>query len=379
MKRIILFLSVWVIVAIIQWALSAPILTHHLNAPRIDDAVEKQQVACQDAGSAGENVLWDFSGGGSSPEIINNEYKVRYVPPRILRNGDFRMGEDTFKTSDNLIVGYEHRTNYFYQYKDSILYLLGYQNRSDMMKHIDPLPYLKFPFSYGNKIECDTRSKDIFYQKVPLFIHGHYTMHADGYGTLILPTNDTLKEVLRIRTTHHQLGDNVREMDSIFVDVVTENCRWYARGYRYPVFETLRSVHKNQNGKDDIFETAFIYPPPQNEEDSANVAEREKMREEEGLRANINDIWAGLTYNVYPNPVQDNLTFELYLPRTVNNLRIQIHTNMGYIVIDQNRGSFPQGTHKFEFNASNLRQNTHYILDFYLDGYLVQGAVILKK
>jgi hypothetical protein len=51
---------------------------------------------------------------------------------------------------------------------------------------------------------------------------------------------------------------------------------------------------------------------------------------------------------------------------------------MGYIVIDQNKGSFSQGTHKFEFNASNLKRNTHYVLDFWLDGYLIEGAVILK-
>ncbi|MDR0618874.1 MAG: hypothetical protein LBG17_03125 [Bacteroidales bacterium] len=375
-RKILLILTVS---ATMQAALTQPELTHSLNAPRIDDIITKQQVTCQDAGNAGKNVLWNFS--ISEVEIINDRYEVRYISPRVMRSGEFRMGEDTFQTAENLIVGYEYKTNYFYQYKDSILYLLGYQNRSDLMKHFEPLPHLKFPFSYGDRIECNTRSKDIFYQKIPFLIHGYYSMQADGYGTIILPTSDTLKEVLRIHTIHHQLGDSIREMDSIFVDVTTENYRWYARGYRYPVFETVRSAHKNKNEEIDILETAFMYPPQNQEEnkDIENAAEYEKMLKEQEQNTNINDIWAGLTYNVYPNPVQDDLHFELYLPKAVNNLRIQLHTKMGFIAIDQNRGSFSQGTHRFEFNVSSLKQNTHYILDFYLDGYLVHGAVVLKK
>ncbi len=101
-------------------------------------------------------------------------------------------------------------------------------------------------------------------------------------------------------------------------------------------------------------------------------------REEEILNQS-NNPWEGMTYSVYPNPVYSDLTFELYLPKPVNNLHIQLHTPMGIVVIDRNEGSFSEGTHKFRFNVGNLRANSHYVMDFWLDGYLVQGAVILKK
>jgi hypothetical protein len=114
-------------------------------------------------------------------------------------------------------------------------------------------------------------------------------------------------------------------------------------------------------------------------EDSENASEREEMAREEELQNQSSNPWEGMTYNVYPNPVYSNLTFELYLPKPVNNLHIQLHTPMGMVVIDRNEGSFSKGTHQFNFNVGNLRPNTYYVLDFWLDGYLVQGSTVLKK
>jgi hypothetical protein len=41
------------------------------------------------------------------------------------------------------------------------------------------------------------------------------------------------------------------------------------------------------------------------------------------------------------------------------------------------RHDYPQRTNYF--NLVNLRSNTYYVLDFWLDGYLVQGQTVLKK
>jgi hypothetical protein len=353
------------------------ILQQDLNLPRVADAIVKQQVEYGDAGKSGSNVLWNFS----DLNVINESCKVLYLPPLRLPNNEYLLGQDTFATAENLIVCHENRTNYFYEHKDSMLYLLGYQSRLDKMKHYLPVPYLKFPMSYGEKQEYTTGSKDLFSNNTYLHIHGNLTMEADAYGTIVLPSGDTMKQALRIHTVHTQLGDTIKAMDSIHVNTTIENYRWYARGYRYPVFEQTQTTHRIKE-KEEIIQTAFMYPPPQNkyaDEDVNNQREQEQMEREEELINQSTNPWEGMTYNVYPNPVHNDLNFELYLPKPVNNLHVQIHTPMGIVVIDRNEGSFSQGIHKFKFNVGNLRANTHYVMDFWLDGYLVQGTVILKK
>jgi hypothetical protein len=348
------------------------VLKENLNIPRIGDGIIKQQVEFKGAGRVGENVIWNFS----NLELLGDNYGLIYLPPLQLSSGDYLMGNDTFNTSENLLMCHEYKTNYFYEIRDSILFLLGHQNSMDIMKHLTPVPYLKFPMYYGEKLEYNTRSKDIFSKNTPLFIRGYFTMDADAYGILILPTGDTLKQVLRIHTIHKQLSDSVKEMNYIHVNTITENYRWYARGLRYPVFESIHITHKNGDNED-VFKTSFMYQPQQKNNDTANIAEQKRMKKE--LEQQNSDLWAGMTYNVYPNPVRSDLNFELYLPKVVNNLHIQVHTPMGLVAIDRNMGGYSQGLHKFTFNVSGLRPNTHYVLDFWLDGYLVKGIVILKK
>jgi hypothetical protein len=42
------------------------------------------------------------------------------------------------------------------------------------------------------------------------------------------------------------------------------------------------------------------------------------------------------------------------------------------------KGAYPEGISSFTFNMSGLSPN-NYVLDFWLDGYLVHGAVVMKR
>jgi hypothetical protein len=60
---------------------------------------------------------------------------------------------------------------------------------------------------------------------------------ADATGMLITTTNDTLKNLLRAKrlNNYSEIG-----VDSARLQLVTYS--WYARGYQYPVFKTVKSV-----------------------------------------------------------------------------------------------------------------------------------------
>jgi hypothetical protein len=364
--------------------LAQPALKQELNLPRAGDKIVKQQVEYKDPGRAGENVVWDFG----QLRRVNDKYKLAYSLPRAKRNNVFVLGRDTFPANEEsqpeLLIGREHFTNYFYQFKDSILFLLGYENRLDQMHYLLPLPLVKFPFRYGEKIETASKSENLFSGQVAMNMHGSFTLEADAYGMLVLPTGDTLKQVLRTHSVQTQFSDSIAAMDSIQVNSRIETHKFYARGYRYPVLETIRTIHTSidtaQSLVNDIFSTAFIYLPEEQlywQEDTANLAEVERMKAEEKMQKS-NDPWAGMYYNVSPNPARINVLFEIYLPRSANSVLLKVSTLSGTVVISEDRGSLPEGLSSFTLNVGILSTG-NYVLDFWLDGYRVHGGVVMKR
>jgi hypothetical protein len=135
------------------------------------------------------------------------------------------------------------------------------------------------------------------------------------------------------------------------------------------------------------FETAFFFPPPQeysDDPDTANIAELARMEaetlQETALQTENEPVnpWAGMYYNVSPNPTHADVLFEIYLPRPCNQVILQISNQSGLPMLNQNRGGFPEGISNFSLNLSALPTG-NYVLDFWLDGYLVHGSVIMKR
>lgn len=379
----IIIIIILVIFSIVCTMAQSPRITQELNLPHAGDVLFRQQIEYKDPGRAGENVIWDF--GQMQP--VNSEYMLIYMLPRTDLDGHTVFaGQDTFDIKDvavnKLFMRREHQTMYFEQLKDSALYLLGYQNRQDLMHHIEPLPQVKFPMNYGDSLFLNTKSEDIYAWQVPVSTRGTYTLTADACGMIVLPSGDTLTHVLRTHSVQNIIGDSIRSMDSLYVNTVIEIYKWYARGWRYPVFETVRTVHKTDTV--DVFNTAFFFPPPQNDpymtSDTANIRERERMLAEE-IEQTVSmqeNPWEGMYYNLFPNPVVTDLQFELYLPRACNQVRVQIRNKSGLLFIDRQMGTSPQGINSFAINMSSLMPD-NYVIDFWLDGYLIHGSVVMKQ
>ena len=113
--------------------------------------------------------------------------------------------------------------------------------------------------------------------------------------------------------------------------IVVETYRWYSKGYRYPVFETVHSWVEVQDSSDDeYFRTAFFFPPQDHyylEEDEENLAIL--LNEENDI--NSPSYWADLSYNFYPNPVQTDLEVEFFMPHA-GRVRMHLIDKMGQAV-----------------------------------------------
>ena len=162
---------------------------------------------------------------------------------------------------------------------------------------------------------------------------GTVSSKADACGMMILPGGDTLRNVLRVKTVK-KIASSTKPLffqeedtpetwvsndsidyrlstDSVVMEVATY--RWYVEGYRYPVFETVRSISHKRRQEREIFNTAFFYPPQdhcylETDPENQRIAELQNKN-----RKDCNPLEA-TTCNVYPNPVSTTLYVELFLP-----------------------------------------------------------------
>ena len=353
-------------------------LTSDLNAFRAGDQLVKQQVVYKDPGRSGENVLWDFS----NLSAINDEYELSY---RCL--GD-----------SSSIIGTEHRTMYYYSLTNDSLLLCGYENPTTLMRNQQPELLLKFPMVYQNEIKTYFSGQGKYCERLQLDAMGISETVADAYGVMVLPSRDTLRHVFRTHTvkwiaestsplprkknTNNPiivvLSDSIDYRlanDSIIYGV--ETYRWYAKGYRYPIFETVKSIIQKKGEDLDYFDVAFFYPPQEHyyiENDENNLATLEEIENDPIIN---NDPWAGLTYNVYPNPVIYNMELDIYLPRSAQ-VRVQITGKMGQITLIENLGVLPEGISNRQICMASCISG-EYVLNIFLDGEAIISKVILKR
>jgi hypothetical protein len=112
------------------------------------------------------------------------------------------------------------------------------------------------------------------------------------------------------------------------------------------------------------------------DDDEENLALLENEENESNEGNENNDPWVGLSYNVFPNPVKTFLEVEIYLPKTAN-IRIQLRSTMGLVVLDENKGMHPIGICNFQLNATAVPIG-NYVLDIWLDDHLI-SEIIMKR
>lgn len=315
---------------------SLPLFSQHslkkeYNMLRGEDVIVKQQVEYKHPGRAGANVLWDFS----KQKPINEKYRLSYAQA----------------DSDSVITGCEHRTLYHYQLRNDSLFLLGYENPTTLMQYRKPELLLTFPFAYQKRVEGYFYGAGNYCQRLDLAIQGKTVTWGDAYGMLILPNGDTLQHVVRIRSLK-KIAEKVVphvEEDTVFhpeiasdsidfrlnrdsVTMQVETYRWYADGYRYPIFETVESITYRNMQPHKHFSTAFIYSPEKHgylDDDDKNLArleeldkaDKEAREKSSGKGGNSNKNSNG------GNPEKEIIKYNAFIENGSNRISVEYNLN----------------------------------------------------
>lgn len=363
-------------------------LTVEHNHFRAGDVLFKQQVEYVDPGEAGADRLWNFS----NLKTINDEYTLEYALPPLEGDSIYILGDRRYKKNDvkenELIVGTEHHTMYYYHLKDDTLLQNGHENPSVVLAYTSPIAILHFPLNYAQTVSSQYRSKGLYSRTESIRTEGTVTVEADAFGKMILPSADTLDLVLRVKTLQ-TIADSPKEGgDTTGIKDAgkqLEIYRWYCKGYRYPVFETIRSILPADSSV--LFATAFFFPPQDHlylDTDSANLALLDQLWDldkksiahpetEQTEMLHLKDI---LTCQLYPNPVSSilHIKYELAQDATVN---FQLFTIEGVLLKSITPKQRTAGTYSETLDCSSLATR-NYVLRITAND-LVANEVIIKK
>lgn len=296
------------------------VLPGTLHTPRPGDEIIKQQVEYKDPGRSGENILWDFG----KLQALDEEYILFYHNPASDGEDRIGMGRTTLSVeelSDAIpIVGTEHNTDYYYLLRNDSLLVTGHRNATVDIHYHTPVLSCTYPLGYGKETSGEYKGEGMYCGRIPMFLKGTIHTVADAYGMMVLPDGDTLRQVLRIKSSRNIRAyvPAAEEEEADMLCMQMDTYLWYVKGYRYPIFETIRTFDPANGDATATFSTSFFYPPQQHyylQTDPENLAVLfgEEDNKEEEYPGWGPDPGEGFSCNFYPNPVKDMLTIEYYI------------------------------------------------------------------
>lgn len=368
-------------------------LNTQYNHLRAGDVLIKQQVEFADPGQPGGNKFWDFS----KVKTLNDEYTLTYSLPPLLNDSVYIMGDMYFLKEgvleNELVVGTEHNTMYYYRLSGDSLLQLGHENPTIKLEYTAPMTLMNFPLNYGQRVVSDYRSKGLYCSTVDMQSQGQMITSADAYGKMILPSGDTLSPVLRVRTIQTILDKSPYTQSPENTDTISgsqdqgiqlETCRWYSKGYRYPVFETVRSTKLADNSE--IFSTAFFFPPQDHlylDTDPDNLALQDELWDMDKKDNDPDDpatktvtLEDMMTCKIYPNPVESQMDLEYDLKQDAK-VSFELYSIEGLPIRKIKSQHKSKGTYTETIDCSALRPN-NYILRITANNLFV-NEVIIKK
>ena len=138
------------------------------------------------------------------------------------------------------------------------------------------------------------------------------------------------------------------------------------QGYRYPIFESVKTYHQEDSVQSKAFKTSFFFPPGEHlylDDDKENLAVLDSLWNikhplQPETRSSDTETVRNFSYNFYPNPVESQLTIEYYLenPTTVT---ISLYAMDGKQLKNITAGKKEKGLHTEYMDFSTLAKGTY--------------------
>ena len=231
---------------------------------------ECKTVQYQLPGDAGENRVWDYS-----------KATVLEAPASVANL------EENF-TESNVKASRDDGCEFFFNITEKANEYWGYKAGNVKLQLTEPIVKTKYPQTYNSqfsgKYEGVITVEGSDYSRS---VSGTYSTHADAAGVIVLPDELALP-ALRVKTTE---GNDSYELVKYL---------WYAQGIRLPIFVTMEEYAVASDGIRTLRKAHSYW-------NAQATIEAQAPAENQGL---LNDF----SYNVFPNPFQNEIQLSYSLP-----------------------------------------------------------------
>lgn len=342
------------------------VLTQKCNLMQPGDSVTMQIVDYMDAGEAGENAIWNFSGIDCS-----GFYYIKY---------------DTLQHSQ--LVGYDVHNTYIFSLDHNRLMLSNKESALQGMNYLQPQLLQVYPLQYNETISEEYSGEGRYCGTHYERAYGTIRITADGQGILILSENDTLPNTLRVYTVNTASirlnSDSCRNDSDNMKQVITERYQWFTRGYRYPVFETVTSSTYNNLNHISTQQYGYCCPPSVQSEinDSINeeirhndmlVRQNGKNQEDDNPESDKKGNKCIFEYKLIQHDNQVDLTCDI---SEIAHIHIMVVDIMGVIYRDIQQTN-EAGNYTIGIDCSGLRRG-QYIIYMNVNGNIYNNKIQVR-
>ena len=359
----------------------------------IGDSLIKQQIEYVDPGKPGKNITWDLS----QAQVIREEYPIIYSSPKLIEDSIYVIGNDTilkrYVPNTEYFIKKEYGTMYYYQFKNDTISLIGHENPTVRLRYTEPLMECVFPLNYNDEFLSPYLLEGVYSNSSKILSSGNIKIKADAYGKIILPEGDSISPVLRVKTTQticRSMRSSIYK-DSIrpnVQDKVIETYKWYAKGYRYPVFETVHNIINDTL----FFGTSFLFPPRQHtytdikditRSDSLNRSwdidkkNKSKNKDSETYQDGIGRDMSERNYEVFPNPTDSylNIKYAITKPSRIN---ISLYTEDGRLALKIEKDLSASGSYSEIIDFRDFIKG-NYLLQITENKRIIFSKKVIKK
>jgi hypothetical protein len=192
--------------------------THGLMVGDSHDFIIAQNV---EEGISGANVLWDFSNLTPTDRTLTSHM----LNPLNTEKGSAIPAANT--------VLEEYGNQFYFNVNKNKIEQYGTVSCNTVVKYSKPFVKIKYPFTYSDHVSGTYEGvQESAGNSIP--VSGTYDILGDAYGTLLLPGNITIDNVLRVKQTR-----TINNNGSVSTEITY---RWYSANIRYPVLVIIQYV-----------------------------------------------------------------------------------------------------------------------------------------
>lgn len=282
----------------------------------------------------------------------------------------------SFALKDDSLMQIERGGRTLFHQQQNGLEIIGVEDNQTIITYDMPEKWLHHPIALGDSVCGFFNGTGKYCDRIFLRRFGTYWTKADAEGKLVLPTGDTLKNVIRLHTERYVSTitapiDTIAykipsfNTDSIINNMAKDTCqikesiyRWYTDNNHCPVLEVKITQQQERIFKREVFYFAHDFQNQIIQDDMADKSMQSIYKDLTSL--NSEDKKPGILYHITKEKGNARVTirYDLYQPMKIKLILADLR---GYVFQQLEDDNAAGSGYSMSLNTSGLRKGQYII------------------